>query len=104
LVYIRQYPKEQKHESCEEAKEARKNRKTVQIKFPAKPFIQGILVHDMFPDWFPKLRESRLPETHLVRKSKQDGKPLKRWYQPKASQGQYSVYARTTIDEARTMP
>jgi len=78
---------------------------TVQIKYPAKLFIQGRLVHDMFPDWFPNLRESRLPETHLIRKSKQEGKIIKEVsYQPKtvlsAHQGQYSVYARTTIDEA----
>ena len=61
----RDYPKEiasarKELYSCNEAKEARRRNLRVQIKFPAKLYIEGRIVRDMFPGWFDVMKESRI--------------------------------------------
>ncbi|XP_060561123.1 putative uncharacterized protein DDB_G0267716 [Ruditapes philippinarum] len=46
--------------STTEAREARSRREKIVIKYPAKLYINNKLVHDMFPEWFEVLQESRV--------------------------------------------
>ena len=62
----RQYPQEimkarRELFNSQAAREARQQRGKVVIKFPAKLFINGRFVEDKFPEWFPTLRGSRIP-------------------------------------------
>ncbi|XP_053379989.1 uncharacterized protein LOC128548625 [Mercenaria mercenaria] len=43
-----------------EAKNARQNKERMQIKYPARLFIKGKMVKDMFPDWFSILGYSTI--------------------------------------------
>lgn len=118
--FDRQYPKEIADArkllyDSPEAKEARQGRRSVQIRYPAKLFIQGRLVHDMFPDWLQKLRENRLPENHPVRKSTEAGRIVQsednnpthahdddqaiHTGQQKQQTEDDSIYNKTTLDE-----
>ena len=60
----RDYPKEiavarKELYASSEACEGRRNRLRVQIKFPAKLYIEGRLVRDKFPGWFNIMNQSR---------------------------------------------
>ena len=66
----RDYPKEiatarKKLYSSEEAKEARSRRLKVQVKYPAKLFIDGKMIKNQFPDWFSILHDSRVDDFEL---------------------------------------
>ena len=61
----RDYPKEIAEArralyACTEAREARARRSKVQIRYPARLFIDGQLVDDKFPDWFQILSTPRI--------------------------------------------
>lgn len=61
----RDYPKEiamarKELYSSNEAKEGRSKQQRVQIKYPAKLYIEGRLVSDKFPGWFKVLNQSRI--------------------------------------------
>ena len=43
-----------------EVQEARKRRSKIQVKYPARLYINDRLVRDEFPDWFDLMRESRI--------------------------------------------
>lgn len=73
----RQYPKEismarSKLYTSDEAKEARAKRQKVQIRYPARLFIDGKCCRDMFPDWFKVLSTDRLTDTHIHRDHDRD--------------------------------
>lgn len=61
----RDYPKEiaeartRLYQSTE-VQEARKRRSKIQVKYPARLYINDRLVRDEFPDWFDLMRESRI--------------------------------------------
>lgn len=61
----RDYPKEildarKRLHKCKEAYEARRGKNKVQIKYPAKLYINDRLVRDEFPDWFSYMKVSRI--------------------------------------------
>lgn len=56
----------------EDAKEARLQRKRVQIRYPARLFIDGRCVEDALPDWFQVLGNDRLKETKWPKHNKRD--------------------------------
>lgn len=67
----RQYPKEISKARSElynstEAKRARENRQKVQIRYPARLFIDGRCVSDKFPEWYKILGTDRLSEKQHV--------------------------------------
>ena len=60
----RDYPKEivearSRLNKCEEAQDARRKGSKIQIKYPAKLFINNRLIRDEFPYWHELMRESR---------------------------------------------
>ena len=66
----RDYPKEiaearKELYTSEEAKDARSKRLKVQVKYPAKLFVDGRMTKNLFPDWFNNLRESRIDDFEL---------------------------------------
>ena len=75
----RDYPKEivsarKQLYTSQRARDARARREKVQIRYPARLFIDGRSVDDKFPDWFPVINEDRLKRT-TYRGEKYDGGP-----------------------------
>lgn len=75
----RQYPKEisvarANLYKSKEAREARSRHQKVQLRYPARLFIDGKCVHDALPDWFKVLGSDRLKETkwHDLDKNKNE--------------------------------
>ena len=67
----RDYPREiaiaiKKLYTCEEAKRARFDKSSVQIKYPARLYIDRKLVCDKFPEWFKIMGRNRLEESNRL--------------------------------------
>lgn len=68
----RDYPKEivearKRLQYCEEAVNARKRGVKVQIKYPARLFINGQFVRDEFPDWYDCMKINRIDGTSVTK-------------------------------------
>ena len=71
----RDFPKEivdarSRLNQCKEAQDARKKRSKMQVRYPAKLYINNRLVRDEFPDWFDLMKESRVEGFDVI-----DGDP-----------------------------
>ncbi|XP_052799295.1 uncharacterized protein LOC128230907 [Mya arenaria] len=97
----RQYPQEIMEArkdlyNSQSAEDARQNRKKVQIRYPARLYIEGRFVADRFPDWFTILRGSRIPEQFTDQSQQQIKQPTQTENNQRERERMYS--SSTVID------
>ena len=66
----RDYPREivearKRLQFCEKAEQARRRGSRIQVKYPARLFIDGQLVIDEFPEWFDCMKVNRIDGTDM---------------------------------------